>query len=57
MGTPEYNSYYRSRRNSEISNKDYPYSVVSDYAPSTHTIQEENNGGYGRFRNPSSRYY
>jgi hypothetical protein len=37
-----YNLYkYRSRRNSEISNKDYPYSVCSEYTPSTTTIQED----------------
>lgn len=56
--TPEYYYYYRSRRNSDVSSKDYPYTVASEYAPSIAPIQEENKS---RRRNPnetqSTRYY
>jgi len=67
--TPEYsyNSYYyRSRRNSEMSNKDYPYSLCSEYSPSTNTIKEEEERkekdgkarkGYYQYENVSSRYF
>lgn len=54
--SPEYSYYnYRSRRNSEISNKDYPYSITSDYAPSTATIQEE--GGRKKTKGKDGRVY
>lgn len=66
--TPEYsyNPYlhYRSRRNSEISNKDYPYSVSSEYVPATSTIKEEDmhkdvkgRKEYYQYENNSSRYF
>jgi len=54
--TPEYNYYYRSRRNSEISNKDYPYSVASEYSPSIAPIQEEKKKGRGH-ETYSTRFY
>jgi len=55
--TPDYSySYYRSRRNSDVSNKDYPYSVApSEYAPSIAPIQEEN--GRKTYETYSTRYY
>lgn len=68
--TPEYNAHnpysYRSRRNSEISNKDYPYSVCSDYTPATAPIKEEEEKGrkgagrsgyYPYNENISTRYF
>jgi len=42
--TPDYSYMIRSRRNSDISYKDYPYSYTSEYAPTTASIQEEGDG-------------